>query len=143
MTIRTKNIRNKFKSTYNLSEKFNRTYSEIIRLGSDAHLDIISENTKQINLLISSLAVLNDLIEENFPKTIEEAELIKFNLHSLHSSLSLLIDNLQKDNLFQKSYKNSIDLLIEEDNQIIEYINDINEYVLSEDNSLEDLLNSL
>ena len=94
-------------------------------------------------MLISSLAVLNNLIEENSPKAIEETELIKFNLYSLHSSLSLLIDNLQKDNLFQKSYKNNIDLLIEENNQIIEYINDINEYVLSEDNSLEDLLNSL
>ena len=120
-------------------KKFNRNYS----LGSDTHLDIISENTKQLSFLISSLTVLNDLIEENFPKTIEEAELIKFNLHSLHSSLSLLIDNLQKDDLFQKSYKNSIDLLIDEDNQILEYINDINEYVLSEDNSLKDLLNSL
>ncbi len=137
--VQSRNIRNKFKSTYDLSEKFNRNYS----LGSDTHLDIISENTKQLSFLISSLTVLNDLIEENFPKTIEEAELIKFNLHSLHSSLSLLIDNLQKDDLFQKSYKNSIDLLIDEDNQILEYIKDINEYVLSEDNSLKDLLNSL
>ncbi|MDR2121599.1 MAG: hypothetical protein LBP34_00600 [Flavobacteriaceae bacterium] len=141
--IQSRNIRNKFKSTYDLSEKFNRNYSEIIRLGSDTHLDIISENTKQLNLLVSALAVLNDLIEKNFPQSIEEAELIKFNLHSLHSSLSLLIDNLQKNTLNQKSYKSSIDLLIDEDNQIIEYINDINEYVLSEDNSLTYLLKEL
>lgn len=143
MTVKTGNIKNKFKSTYDLSEKFNRNYSEIIRLGSDAHLDIISENTKQLNLLVSALATLNDLVEENFPQTIEEAELIKFNLHSLHSSLSLMIENLQKNVLNFKSYKNTIDLLIDEDSQIVEYINDINDYVLSKDNSLTDLLNEL
>ncbi len=137
--LQSRNIRNKFKSTYDLSEKFNRNYS----LGSDTHLDIISENTKQLSVLISSLVVLNDLIEENFPNTIEEAELIKFNLHSLHSSLSLLIDNLQKDSLYQKSYANAIELLTDEDAQIVEYIYDINEYVLNQDSSLTDLLNAL
>lgn len=143
MTIKTRNIRNKFKSTYDLSEKFNRSYSEIIRLGSDAHLDIISENTKQLNYLVSALSVLNDLIEENFPQNIEDAELIKFHLHSLHSSLSLMIENLQKNALHFNSYKNIIDLLIDEDSQIIEYINDINDYVLSKDDSLTNLLNEL
>lgn len=141
--VQSKNIRNKFKSAYDLTEKFNRNFDENIRLGSDIHLDMVSEYSKELDLLVSGLSSLNDLIELNFPKTLEDAELIKFNLHSIHSALSLLISKLQKDDFNQKSYKNNIELLIDEDNQIVEYIYDINEYVLNEDSSLTDLLNEL
>lgn len=141
--VQSRNISNKFKSAYDLTEKFNRNFDEKIRLGSDAHLDIISENNKKLGVLVSDLSSLNDLIELNFPKTIEDAELIKFNLHSIHSALSLLINKLQKGDFNQKSYKNNIESLLDEDNQIIEYIYDINEYVLNKDDSLIDLLDEL
>jgi len=48
--VQSKNIRNKFKSAYDLTEKFNRNSDENIRLGSDAYLGIVSENTKKPDL---------------------------------------------------------------------------------------------
>lgn len=129
------NLSENVKHAYNLSEKFNKESRNKITPGSDEHLDLISENTGVFNQLIGILSALNDLIEKNFPSNKQEAEEIKLALHSLHSSLDLFISKIKgADN----SYHDSIVQLEDENSQIVEYINDINDFVLSDGEAISD-----
>lgn len=133
-----KNLSENVKHAYNLSEKFNKISNSKIEIGSNDHLDLISRNTSFFSQLIEVLSKVNNLVEENFPSKKEEAEEIKMALHSLHSSLDLFVCKIKNHKLSNQSYFNSIEQLESENAQIIEYINDINDYVLSDDNMISD-----
>lgn len=132
------NLSENVKHAYDLSEKFNKVSRNKIEAGSDDHLDIISRNTYVFSQLIEVLSKVNDLVEENFPSKKEEAEEIKLALHSLHSSLDLFVSKIKGVKLSSESYCNSISKLESENSQILEYINDINDYVLSDDDLISD-----
>ena len=129
------NLSENVKHAYNLSEKFNKESRSKITPGSDAHLDIISQNTGVFNQLIGILSLVNNLVEKNFPSDKQEAEEIKLALHSLHSSLDLFVNKIK---VSDSSYSESVLQLEAETSQIVEYINDINDFVLSDEELLSD-----
>ena len=133
-----RNLSDNVKHAYNLSEKFNKIYNSKTEIGSNDHLDLVSHNTAVFSQLIEILSKVNDLVEENFPSNKDEAEELKLALHSLHSSLDLFVDKIKSHTLSNESYYNSIQQLKLENSQIIEYINDINDYVLSDDDLISD-----
>jgi len=125
------------RAAYQLSEKFNKEAFRI-EAGSDTHLDIITHNTAIFSQLDSVLSKLNDLIEQNFPSNKEVAEELKLILHSLHSSLSLFIDKIKNTKFAKISYQDAIDSLETENAQILEYIEDINNYILLDEELITD-----
>lgn len=135
ITLDQSNLSENVKHAYNLSEKFNQDSRSKITLGSDEHLDLISKNTVVLNQLIETLTHVNDLVEKHFPTDKEKAEELKLALHSLHSSLDFYIHKIK---LSDGSYHNSISKLEAENSQIVEYINDINEFILSDDEFILD-----
>ncbi|MGN5953725.1 hypothetical protein ACP6L2_03830 [Sphingobacterium lactis] len=122
-----------------LSENLRKQKSSFV-LGSDQHLDYINNKTKKLNSLIDSLRDFNDSFEDIFPHEKEDGELFINKLHLLHSGLSLAIANLSKE-IPKDSFKTCLDKLNVENNQIVEYIEDLNEFILSEgeNNLLDDL----
>ena len=120
---------------YQLSEKFFQ--SNAPELGSDEHLDAINRNADFFKKLAQTLESVNNLIEEDFPKSKVDAEVIKVAMHSLHSSISIFIDKIRKSPVDAKSYIKCIDELESENMQLLEYINDINDYILSDDFDIE------
>lgn len=135
ITLDHNNLSENVKHAYNLSEKFNKESRSKITPGSDEHLDIISENTVVFNQLIGVLSLVNDLVEKNFPSDKHEAEDIKLALHSLHSSLDLFVNKIK---VSDSSYSASVMQLEAETSQIVEYINDINDFVLSDEEFISD-----
>lgn len=135
ITLDHNNLSENVKHAYNLSEKFNKESRSKITPGSDEHLDIISENTVVFNQLIGVLSLVNDLVEKNFPSDKQEAEDIKLALHSLHSSLDLFVNKIK---VSDSSYSASVMQLEAETSQIVEYINDINDFVLSDEEFISD-----
>lgn len=135
ITLDHNNLSENVKHAYNLSEKFNKESRSKITPGSDAHLDIISQNTGVFNQLIGILSLVNNLVEKNFPSDKQEAEEIKLALHSLHSSLDLFVNKIK---VSDSSYSESVLQLEAETSQIVEYINDINDFVLSDEELLSD-----
>jgi len=125
------------RAAYQLSEKFNKEAFRI-EAGSDTHLDIITHNTAIFSQLGSVLSKLNDLIEQNFPSNKEVAEELKLILYSLHSSLSLFIDKIKNTKFAKISYQDAIDSLETENAQILEYIEDINNYILLDEELITD-----
>lgn len=138
ITIDQNNLSENVKHAYNLSEKFNKEARNKIVPGSDEHLDLVSQNTGFFNQLIEILSLVNNLVEKNFPSNKNEAEEIKLALHSLHSSLDLFVSKIKDTSLSKSSYHNSIEQLELENSQIVEYINDINEFVLSDEELISD-----
>lgn len=135
ITLDHNNLSENVKHAYNLSEKFNKESRSKITPGSDEHLDIISQNTGVFNQLIGILSLVNNLVEKNFPSDKQEAEEIKLALHSLHSSLDLFVNKLK---VSDSSYSESVLQLEAETSQIVEYINDINDFVLSDEEFISD-----
>ncbi len=135
ITLDHNNLSENVKHAYNLSEKFNKESRSKITPGSDAHLDIISQNTGVFNQLIGILSLVNNLVEKNFPSDKQEAEEIKLALHSLHSSLDLFVNKIK---VSDSSYSESVLQLEAETSQIVEYINDINDFVLSDEELISD-----
>jgi hypothetical protein len=135
ITLDQNNLSENVKHAYNLSEKFNKESRSKITPGSDAHLDIISQNTGVFNQLIGILSLVNNLVEKNFPSDKQEAEEIKLALHSLHSSLDLFVNKIK---VSDSSYSESVLQLEAETLQIVEYINDINDFVLSDEELISD-----
>jgi len=135
ITLDHNNLSENVKHAYNLSEKFNKESRSKIIPGSDDHLDIISQNTGVFNQLIVILSLVNNLVEKNFPSDKQEAEEIKLALHSLHSSLDLFVNKIKVSN---SSYSESVLQLEAETSQIVEYINDINDFVLSDEEFISD-----
>ncbi|WP_396170729.1 hypothetical protein [Flavobacterium sp.] len=135
ITLDQNNLSENVKHAYNLSEKFNKESRSKITPGSDAHLDIISQNTGVFNQLIGILSLVNNLVEKNFPSDKQEAEEIKLALHSLHSSLDLFVNKIK---VSDSSYSESVLQLEAETSQIVEYINDINDFVLSDEELISD-----
>jgi len=127
------------KHIMHLSENLSKQKSSYI-LGSDQHLDYINNKTKKLNSLIDNLRDFNDSFEDIFPNEKEDGELFINKLHLLHSGLSLAIANLSKE-LPKDSFKTCLKKLSIENNQIVEYIEDLNEFLLSEheNNLLNDL----
>lgn len=134
-TLDHNNLQENVKHAYNLSEKFNKESRNKISIGSDAHLDIISENSEIYRQLVEILSVVNNLVEENFPSNKLQAEELKLALHSLHSSLDLFVDNIKVSDGF---YNEIVFQLENETSQIVEYINDINDFVLSDEELISD-----
>ena len=132
------NLKTNVRQAYNLSERFNAFSKKSIIPGSDEHLDIISKHSDVLGQLVTMLSEVNDLVEQHFPAAKEEAEELNLSLHSLHSSLDIFISKIKSNILVANSYGNSLELLESENNQILEYINDINEFVLSEENEIDD-----
>ena len=135
ITLDHNNLSENVKHAYNLSEKFNKESRSKITPGSDEHLDIISQNTGVFNQLIGILSLVNNLVEKNFPSDKQEAEEIKLALHSLHSSLDLFVNKIK---VSDGSYSESVLQLEAETSQIVEYINDINDFVLSDEEFISD-----
>jgi hypothetical protein len=135
ITLDHNNLSENVKHAYNLSEKFNKESRSKITPGSDAHLDIISQNTGVFNQLIGIVSLVNNLVENNFPSDKQEAEEIKLALHSLHSSLDLFVTKIKVSDTF---YSESVVQLEAETSQIVEYINDINDFVLSDEEFISD-----
>ncbi len=135
ITLDHNNLSENVKHAYNLSEKFNKESRSKITPGSDEHLDIISQNTGVFNQLIGILSLVNNLVEKNFPSDKQEAEEIKLALHSLHSSLDLFVNKIK---VSDSSYSESVLQLEAETSQIVEYINDINDFVLSDEELISD-----
>lgn len=121
-----------------MSERFVVKNKEVILHGSDQHLDQISKITTYFNELIQALTDLNNLIEANFPSKEKAANDLKFGLHSLHSSLIVFLSKLKNDNIAYLSYKKCIDRLEIECQQVSEYINDLNDYIISQEDVVED-----
>lgn len=122
-----------------LSENLRKKNNFFIN-GSDDHLDYISSITKNIEILIVNLKSFNDSCESVFPNNKEDGEVIVNVLHLLHSGLSLAIENLKKENP-EGTFKSCLSKLEIENNQLIEYIEDINEFIIYEDEN--NLLDSL
>jgi hypothetical protein len=135
ITLDHNNLSENVRHAYNLSEKFNKESRSKITPGSDDHLDIISQNTGVFNQLIGILSLVNNLVEKNFPSDKQEAEEIKLALHSLHSSLDLFVTKIK---VSDTSYSESVVQLEAETSQIVEYINDINDFVLSDEEFISD-----
>ncbi|MGO1650242.1 MAG: hypothetical protein ACTHXT_12935 [Sphingobacterium sp.] len=110
------------------------------KLGTDEHLDYISERTKKLEDLIVELHDFNDNFELLFPNDKESGEVIVNSLHILHSALSLAIDRLEQEN-YKNSFATCLGKLRSESSQLVEYIEDLNEFILSDDevNLLHDL----
>lgn len=136
--MHTQTLNRKIKDAYLLSESFSIKSKEVILHGSDKHLDQISETTKLFNELIDALSNLNDLIEENFPSKRDAANDLKFGLHSLHSSLLSFIKTVKNDKIANSSYNDCIARLEVECDQVVEYINDLNDYVISQEDLIAD-----
>lgn len=136
--MHTQTLNRKVKDAYLLSESFSIQNKEVILQGSDKHLDQVSETTKLLNELIDALSNLNNLIEENFPSKRDTANDLKFGLHSLHSSLLLFINKVKNDKVANFSYNDCIARLKLECNQVVEYINDLNDYVISQEDLIAD-----
>lgn len=122
-----------------LSENLRRK-TTTFKLGSDEHLDFVSAITTELNSLIEKLRDFNDSFELMFPKDKKSSEFAVNVLHILHSGLSLAIEKLKSDD-HKHAFKTCLENLKTEHNQIIEYIEDINEFILSDDE--ENLLNDL
>ncbi|QYS89715.1 hypothetical protein [Flavobacterium davisii] len=135
ITLDHNNLSENVKHAYNLSEKFNKESRSKITLGSDEHLDVISQNTEVFNQLIGILSLVNNLVEKKFPSDKQEAEELKLALHSLHSSLDLFVNKIK---VSDSSYSESVIQLEAETAQIVEYINDINDFILSDEEFISD-----
>ena len=135
VTVDHNNLSENVKHAYYLSEKFNKESRIKITPGSDEHLDIISQNTGVFNQLIEILSLINNLLEKNFPSDKQEADELKLALHSLHSSLDLFVNKIK---VSDNSYSESVLQLEAENSQIVEYINDINDFVLSDEELISD-----
>ena len=127
------------KEIMSLSESLRKKNSFFIN-GSDDHLDYISNITKNIEILNANLKSFNDSFESRFPNNKEDGEIIVKVLHLLHSGLSLAIENLKKENP-EGTFKSCLNKLEIENNQLIEYIEDINEFIIYQDEN--NLLDSL
>lgn len=116
-----------------LSENLRKEKSSFV-LGSDEHLDYINNKTKKLNTLIHNLRDFNDSFEDIFPNEKEDGEFFVNELHVLHSALSLAIANLNRE--FPKdSFKTCLQKLTVENNQIVEYIEDLNEFIFATEDS--------
>lgn len=131
-------LKTNVRQAYNLSEKFNTFSKKSIVPGSDEHLDIISKHSDVLNQLVSVLSDVNNLIEQHFPAGTEEAEELKLSLHSLHSSLDMFINKIKNNPFTAHSFSISLELLESENKQVFEYINDINEFILSDEDKIDD-----
>lgn len=131
-------LKTNVRQAYNLSEKFNTFSKSSVVAGSDEHLDIISKHSEVLTQLINMLSEVNDLIEQHFPSGAEEAEELKLSLHSLHSSLDMFIGKIKNNTVTANSFSSALELLETENNQILEYITDINEFILSDEDKIED-----
>ena len=136
--VQTQTLNKKVKDAYLMSERFIVKNKEVILHGSDQHLDQINSTTKYFNELIQALIDLNNLIEANFPSKENAANDLKFGLHSLHTSLIVFLSKLKNDNIAYSSFKDCINRLEIECQQVNEYINDINDYILSQEDVVED-----
>ncbi|MNK26450.1 hypothetical protein D3C87_447870 [compost metagenome] len=138
MDTRATNKNEQMQFIFSLSEKLKNNTKRIV-VGSDEHLDFINDRTKDLNEVIHYLAKYNDLVEKHFPGNKEEAQRIMQDLHTAHSSVTLLIRSVEKYNR-KNSFYTCIERLKEENSQLVEYIEDINNFVLNDD---EDLLADL
>lgn len=136
--VQTQTLNKKVKDAYLMSESFIINNKEVILHGSDQHLDQINSTTKYFNELILVLTNLNNLFEANFPSNEKAANDLKFGLHSLHSSLIVFLSKLKNDNITSSSFKDCINRLEIESDQLNEYINDLNEYIISQEDVVDD-----
>lgn len=101
--------------------------------GSDEHLDYVLKVKQRIGELTSLLKRFNDEFETVFPKNKDESERALDTLYLINSTLSMLIDGIESFNVC-KSFNSAISSLRIENNQLIEYIEDVNEYVIKGEN---------
>lgn len=144
--IATNDFKKRIYEAYDESERLSQKAKfRIIVKGSDEHLDMISEKKPGLDNIVTVLRSVNDIIENNFPSNdITEAKEIKKLLHMLHSSVKLFSETMGNIEFYAASFPEALGQLNDEINQLEEYIQDINEYVLSEDNPIsDDLMDSL
>ncbi|WP_343566334.1 hypothetical protein [Sphingobacterium sp.] len=122
------------KFIFTLTEKLKNNRRRIV-VGSDEHLDFINDRTKDLNRVIHYLAKFNDVIEKHFPNSKEDANKMLEGLHIAHSTVTLLISAVEKFNK-KNSFYTCIERLKEENSQLVEYIEDINNFVLNDDDNL-------
>lgn len=129
---------------YNENERFSlEAKHHVIELGSDEHLDIISLFKPILNKSKTGLEEVNNLIEKNFPSGDKESAIeLKKVLHMLHSSLTIFIENIKDIRFGVASLEADRERIVEETNQIEEYINDINSFVLIGNDDLQNELDS-
>jgi len=125
---------------YNENEKLSQeAKGHSFLLGSDEHLDLITFFKPILHRSKTGLIEVNNLIETNFPhRDKEHAKELKMLLHMLHSSLTIFIDQLKHINFGVASLEEDRQQIIDETHQVEEYINDINSFVLIDN---DDLLN--
>lgn len=116
------------------SEKVRRTYAPY-KIGSDEHLDFIGERTKGLEKLVEVLGNVNSMVEKRFPTNKEYAKEVLEQLHVAHSATVLVIDST-KSIEYNNCFKTVIKKLIIEKEQLVEYIDDINNFILSDDENL-------
>lgn len=131
-------LNSKVKRAYILSENIVIKSRESYAFGSDAHLDEINKTTKVFNNLINALSKANDSIEETFPSDIESALNLKVQIHALQSSLDETIKWIRNNPHFTNCYTDCVNRLEIECDQIREFIEDLNDYVISNNRLVPD-----
>lgn len=127
-----KNENIKFVSVF--SEKVRR-FAVSYKIGSDEHLDFISERTDALNKLVDVLEDINDMVEKGFPTNKDKAKSFLDQLHVAHSATVLIIDSTKTIN-YKNCFKTVLKKLEAEKEQLIEYIDDINNFVLSDEQNI-------
>lgn len=127
-----KNENIKFVSVF--SEKVRRSQVSY-KIGSDEHLDFISERTTALNKLIDVLEDINNMVETGFPTDKVKAKSVLQQLHVVHSATVLIIDSTKAID-YKNCFKTVLKNLVDEKEQLIEYIDDINNFVLSDEQNL-------
>lgn len=125
-------------AAYNENEKLTQEAKcHTFELGSDEHLDSITIFKPILQKCKTGLQEVNNMMELNFPSDNKEgAKELKDALHMLHSSLTIFLDNIKNIEFGVASLEEDRESIMEETNQVEEYINDINCFILSDNDDL-------
>jgi len=138
-SLNSKSLNNNVKRAYALSEEISgRSKNKKIQKGSDEHLDQIITTTKELNKLISVISKINNTIEETFPSKRKDAEELKIIIHALYSSITAFTTWMNKKHDTKSEYADCLENLRIEYDQLKEYIDDLSDYVISDDKLISD-----
>ncbi|MDM1299917.1 hypothetical protein HXZ94_15585 [Empedobacter falsenii] len=115
-------------------------------IGSDQHLDLVNSMNEYLDFWISEIQKINDFVEENFPAEKEYAKVLNKNLLEMYGGLNISLSLLKSNNSIYNSHITRYEALQEEANQILEYILDIERFILKKSNDsieIDNLLKSM
>lgn len=138
--IATSNLNNSIQRSYNGIYEITKNSSNSGKfLGTNEHLELVSGFNKELDGLLDELSELSDLIETTFPSNSEHAhESLKFLFENLGRLVSL-VKLLEDDADFANAHESRLILLRNEVTQILEYIDDLQSFVLSRADDLVEL----